>query len=49
MVMTIPFNHATKEGNIFFIGSLDKNSDCTNTIMLEHVTLKKTTHSLRLR
>ena len=34
MVMTIPFNHATKESNIFFIGSLDKNSDCTSTIVL---------------
>ena len=49
MVVTIPFNHATKEGNIFFIGSLNRNSDCTSTIMSEHTTLKKTAHSLRPR
>ena len=39
----------TKEGSIFFIGSLDRNSECTSTIMPEHATLKKTTHSLRPR
>ena len=49
VVVTIPFNHATKEGSIFFIGYLDRNSDCTSIIMLEHATLKKTTHSLRPR
>ena len=49
VVVTIPFNHATKEGSIFFIGSLDKNSDCISTIMPEHATLKKTAHSLRSR
>ena len=49
VVMIIPFNHATKEGSIFFIGSLDRNSDCTNTIMLDHATLKKIAHSLRIR
>ena len=49
VVVTILFNHATKEGNIFFIGSLDRNSDCTSTIMSEHATLKKAAHSLRPR
>ena len=41
VVVTIPFNHATKEGSIFFIGSLDRNSDYTSTIMPEHATFKK--------
>ena len=49
MVVTIPFNYATKESSIFFIGSLDRNSDCINTKMPEHATFKKTAHSLRLR
>ena len=35
--------------SLIFIGSFDRNSDCTSTIMPEHVTLKKTAHSLRLR
>ena len=49
VVVTIPFNYATKEGSIFFIGSLDRNIECTSTIMPEHATLKKTAHSLRPR
>ena len=49
VILTIPFNHATKEGSIFFIGSLDRNSDYTSTIMPEHATPKKTAHNLRPR
>ena len=49
VVVTIPFNHATKEGNIFFTCPFDRNSDCTSTILPEHATFKKTTHSLRPR
>ena len=39
----------TKEGDIFFTCSLDRNSDCTSTIMPDHATLKKTVHNLRPR
>ena len=49
VVVTIPFNHATDEGNIFFTCPFDRNSDYTSTILLEHATLKKTTHSLKPR
>ena len=49
VVVTIPFNHATDECGIFFSCPLDKNSDCTSTILPKHATLKKIAHSLRLR
>jgi len=48
VVMTILFNHATDECSIFFSYPLDRNSDCTSTILLEHAIFKKTTHNLRL-
>ena len=49
VTIPIPFNHATKEDNIFFTCPLDRNSDCTSTILLEHATFKKTVYSLRPR
>ena len=47
VVVTITFNHETDEGSISC--PLDRNSDCTSTILPEHVTLKKIAHSLRPR
>ena len=41
VVVTIPFNHASDEGSIFFSCPLDRNSDCTSTILSEHAILKK--------
>ena len=49
VIVTIPFNHVTEDGSIFFTCPLDKNSDCTSIILSEHATFKKTTHSLRPR
>ena len=46
VVVTIPFNHATKEGSIFFTCPLDRNSDCTSTILLEHATKISNSYSL---